>query len=145
MTVDFGESVRLRLKQLNFMPFIGIPASILQNGTFAYSADDIDYTTFKTIDGTVHAGWNYFGFDDGEEISDIRYLRFAGDNLNSNCRLSEIAVKGWILYKEDLPLTKATCPVTLKVNGMEGSGSGTVNYKSSLTASVTGISPAYGK
>jgi IPT/TIG domain len=145
MRVDFGELVRLKLKQFNFMPFIGITASSLQNGTFAYSADDVTYTTFNTIDGSVHAGWNYFVFDDGEEISGIRYLKYTGMTSESKCRLAEVAVKGWVLYKDDLALTGAACPVTLNVNGIAATGSGTVTYKSSLTPLVTGLSPAYGK
>ena len=98
-----------------------------------------------TIDGSVHAGWNYFGLDDGSEISNIRYLKYSGVTAASKCRLAEIHVKGWLLYKDDLDLSNAACPVSLKVNGIVGTGTGNVYYKNSLTPNVTGVTPAYGK
>ena len=88
----------------------------LINGTFTYSTDGTTYTNLLTITGSVHAGWNYFALDDGKEISNIRYLKFSGVSADSKCRLSEIQMKGWILYKDDIDLSSGTCPVTLNVN-----------------------------
>lgn len=98
-----------------------------------------------TITGTVHSGWNYYALDDGMEIPNIRYFRFNGVTADSKCRLSEIQIKGWTLYKDNVTLTGGNCPINVTVNSVAGTGTGSVWYQESLTPKVTAVSPKYGK
>jgi hypothetical protein len=141
--VDFGSDLRLKLKQLKYFPSVAINSALLSGSIFEYSTDDVTYTPLLTVDSTVHAGWNYFV----QEVSNIRYIRYsdASGSTRSQCRLAELGIQGWLLYKTDLGITNAPCPTSLSVNKQTATGTGTVTYKQAFTPTVTALSPPYGK
>jgi hypothetical protein len=110
---------------------------LLQGSTFEYSLDGTTWTNLKTIDSSVHSGWNFFVFED--PIVGISKFRFTGTD-SSDCAISELELKGWLLYPTDPALTSVQCGAIVSVNGQSNSEEpNAVEYRSDKTAVVTNL------
>jgi hypothetical protein len=60
--------------------------------TFQGSDDGNSYDDLFTLDASIHEGWNYFDFEEGEEVS-YRFYRFFGSNAGA-CLVNEAHIFG---------------------------------------------------
>lgn len=62
----------------------------------------------------MHSGWNFYVFE--EPIVGITKFRFQGTD-ESDCAISELEIKGWLLYPTNPDLSSVKCGVIVSVNG----------------------------
>lgn len=107
--------------------------------TFQGSDDGSTYVDLFTLDASIHEGWNYFDFAEGEEAS-YRFYRFFGSNSGS-CLVNEVHIFGVEVINDSA--STYSCTPHLSINDAV-TLLNDVTYDGSVTPTLTSISPRYG-
>ena len=91
------------------------------------------------MDGTIHEGWNTKYFDSVKPA--YNKYRWTGSTIGA-CRLGEVSFNG-LIAKADTT-TSTNCTPKLKI-GLTSVDLNVISYKSTKTATISLITPRYGK
>mmetsp|Transcript_29262 Transcript_29262/g.28380 ORF Transcript_29262/g.28380 Transcript_29262/m.28380 type:complete len:196 (-) Transcript_29262:637-1224(-) len=105
------------------------------------SNDGSSYTELLTVGEEIHEGWNYYNYD-GDEALNYRFYKLVGEEAGS-CNVGEFALMGVEAIESDAT-TFSCSPKVVLTDGSSHDLQSSVEYQSTLTPLLDGISPRYG-
>ena len=110
---------------------------------FQGSNDGANYDDLYTADAFIHEGFNTINLDVDADNNSVdkpayRYYRFK-NSVAGGCKIGEVILNGWIVHSDNAA-TYAVNP-QFEIDGTSQAMTATVTYSSSLTPTVTGVSP----
>jgi len=110
---------------------------------FQGSQDGVTYTDIFTVGEEIHEGWNYYSFNDNNDLK-YRYYRVYGAS-KSACAIGELKLRG-VEVIDDNNSAYSSCPINLSLNGDSDIAiTGTITYSAAKTPLLTAITPRYGQ
>jgi len=140
--LDIGEGKVAQLTQVRYFPKIDTEAAKYNGAKIEGSEDGNNYDTIFTLDENTHDGWNSW-FPESTPDS-YRFFRFSGGDSSMNCALAELEFTGYVLSDRAGSVSSVFCEALVEINGKSENLINAVNYQSSLTPTVTAISPENG-
>jgi hypothetical protein len=141
--VDFRQGLTASISRVRFFSNLDWvnTASMILYSKFQGSNDMTTWTTFGTVDQTVHSGWSVIV---SSVTTSFRYIRFL-HNSTSQCNIAEIQLFGIVYSNTAIAnLTSQLSNIVYEDGFNTVPFTNAVNYTSVSTAVVNTIDPQYG-
>lgn len=141
--VEFKEFHVGLLSEVKYL-YVTIPNknNVANKAVFEGSMDGVTYTELFAVEDNVREGWNYKTLSTPSEYYQYRFYRFKGTHREA-CQFGEIKFKGVETINDNN--ADYNCPANVVIDGeVAQTYDAAVEFKSTLTPTLTSISPKYG-